>query len=538
MFVFVLMVCACRWSATTCSIYLKCIKLASRAFETEWILTVLLPGIYRADWSNLVQCPERGEAVFEVRTWLSRPSLRGHVPRLLQLLSPGCAIQEPGQYAPPSLVEQLRNTRCAFTLANWVMEETKERHSSGAAGCDPDENLGGAVPDLPGGAVPDPVRGGAVPDLSGPSGRSLVGAVSAIAKEARLPESSASLTPSQFISACKKRRVQGPVLEEYLEASALMIGLHSKWKSSKPMASALRAWGGFCDLTHTPHFPVRPERVVQFAAICRDAGTFRCYLSHVKSICEFMGMCTAWAEDPLVRRAKQGLKKLALVYKPPPLAIGAGLLIRLASADQPWVGHRACVVLAWVFMLRASSEAIDLVRAADGVDVRDCSAPLAGGVKGLIGLVNGELVIRLASRKNSISGEVLRRGCVCARPSRVSVHVPAVVCPVHVIWPWVAACCNPGDRLFPVGFGGPVLWWLRMALEARGVAHSDRFGLHSLRRGAARELVDRGGDLATLLRAGGWKSSAFRSYLDMVGLENTVCQAGLEALFEGEDDLE
>ena len=74
-----------------------------------------------------------------------------------------------------------------------------------------------------------------------------------------------------------------------------------------------------------------------------------------------------------------------------------------------------------------------------------------------------------------------------------------------------------------------------MALAARDVPAAESFGLHSLRRGAARELVDQGGDLATLLRAGGWKSAAFRSYLDLVGVEDSVCQVGLTALLNADE---
>ena len=73
-----------------------------------------------------------------------------------------------------------------------------------------------------------------------------------------------------------------------------------------------------------------------------------------------------------------------------------------------------------------------------------------------------------------------------------------------------------------------------MALAARDVPAAESFGLHSLRRGAARELVDQG-DLATLLRAGGWKSAAFRSYLDLVGVEDSVCQVGLTALLNADE---
>ena len=74
-----------------------------------------------------------------------------------------------------------------------------------------------------------------------------------------------------------------------------------------------------------------------------------------------------------------------------------------------------------------------------------------------------------------------------------------------------------------------------MALEVRGIRLAKYYGVHSLRPGAARELVENGADLATLLKAGGWNSAAFRPYPDMVGLGKSVCQARLEALFDGDE---
>ena len=75
-----------------------------------------------------------------------------------------------------------------------------------------------------------------------------------------------------------------------------------------------------------------------------------------------------------------------------------------------------------------------------------------------------------------------------------------------------------------------------MAAEAQNLDHFDKYTLHSLRRGGAQALVAKGGDLATLLRAGSWKSSAFRSYLDLVGVENAVVAASIQNLFDSDED--
>ena len=305
---------ACRWSVTTCSVYLKCLVLASNANEVDWLISVLLPKLGEVGFENLPHCRERDDALFVARSWLASPQLRPHGIRILSSALPNVDWSASSK-AAPTRVELIKRSRSAFVLAEWV---TKESEAVVGSVCEQsDGRAGGADPDLLGGAEPPLSSAGAGPIAQGHCGLSLAGAVSSIAREARLPQNSADLTPSQFIAVCKKRRVAPALLGEYLEASAFLIGLYSKHKSCKPMASALRAWGGFCDLIEEPHFPVRPEVVVKFAVVCRDPGTFKCYVSHVKSVCEFLGIGTEWAFDPLVKRAKLGLKKMGLVYKPP-----------------------------------------------------------------------------------------------------------------------------------------------------------------------------------------------------------------------------
>ncbi len=86
---------------------------------------------------------------------------------------------------------------------------------------------------------------------------------------------------------------------------------------------------------------------------------------------------------------------------------------------------------------------------------------------------------------------------------------------------------QPGDRLFTTAVARGAIAWLRIALGAREIPNAGRFTLHSLRRGGARSLAKNGGDLATLPLAGGWRSSAFRSYLGLVGMGKFVVTANL-----------
>ena len=54
---------------------------------------------------------------------------------------------------------------------------------------------------------------------------------------------------------------------------------------------------------------------------------------------------------------------------------------------------------------------------------------------------------------------------------------------------------------------------LREHAAALGLPSARRLGSHVLRRGMARDIVDAGGSLATLLRVGEWRSAAFVAYL-------------------------
>ena len=48
---------------------------------------------------------------------------------------------------------------------------------------------------------------------------------------------------------------------------------------------------------------------------------------------------------------------------------------------------------------------------------------------------------------------------------------------------------------------------------AVGVKDGHRVGTHAFRRGMAQDILDAGGSLAVLMRAGDWRSSAFLAYL-------------------------
>ena len=335
--------------------------------------------------------------------------------------------------------------------------------------------------------------------------------------------------PRSFISLCKRKKIDNSVMERYLSSASSIVALQSKGSSLQSMAAALRAWGKYCDLTNSEHFPVTPEKASRFSAVCREPGTFAQYLSHVRAACELLGWPADWFHSPPVNRAKEGLKRSMYVFKGPKSAVTSQMIARLATRKECREEAFFCF-LSWVFLLRSRSEASTLVMNASEDTLRNRHQQLV--VPGVIGILDQKLVIRLRSRKNRLGGDTISRDCVCKKKTGVNIHVPVCLCPIHFLWEWIKSRGVPGKPLFSEGVAGRSQAWLQVALEARGYPESSSYTLHALRRGGAQSIMDEGGDLATILKAGGWKSSAFRVYLDMMGLENAVVTASLGALLD------
>ena len=54
---------------------------------------------------------------------------------------------------------------------------------------------------------------------------------------------------------------------------------------------------------------------------------------------------------------------------------------------------------------------------------------------------------------------------------------------------------------------------VKQLVEKIGVPDFQRYGTHSVRRGMAQDILDMGGSLPALLKAGDWCSSAYLKYL-------------------------
>ena len=132
-------------------------------------------------------------------------------------------------------------------------------------------------------------------------------------------------------------------------------------------------------------------------------------------------------------------------------------------------------------------------------------------------------------------GARMVRGCICEQhpPRSLEIHVPQMFCPTCVLWGAICRRVRAGDMLFP-GLTGPRFTdKLRRMARSLGWEKAERLGSRSIRRGAARAILEAGGSFAQLLMAGQWHSSAFRLYLDL-GIEEKKATA--EVLIGNSDE--
>ena len=129
------------------------------------------------------------------------------------------------------------------------------------------------------------------------------------------------------------------------------------------------------------------------------------------------------------------------------------------------------------------------------------------------------------------------RQCICERyPARsLEIRLPQLYCPVCVLWETIRRRERTGGKLSPGASGPGFTDRLRSLARRLGWERAERLGPLSIRRGAARAILEAGGSFAQLLKAGHWHSSALRYYLDL-GVEETAATAA--ATIESSDDVE
>ena len=333
-------------------VFLKALSLATRAEDYGWICEVLIPELVDRDWSAHRGTDEWLLAIRSCQDWGAAPALASQQGAVFRSPDPAWHLAENSMGTGPFDEKwgRVMQTRSAHVLADFLSGQQA-------------------------------------------SGLSISQTHAQAALWAGLPVDPRAHTPRAFLETVKKARSSGPAFRDYLSSGALVRALASKGRSLAPMASAVRAWALFCDACGIPHFPVFSDWVAKFASTCRDYGTYRSYVSYLSSACEFISLPSEWASSHQVKRAKEGLRRQALVHKGPALAVDAATLLSIASVPD-WCEKRFFVVLSWVFMLRAGAEASGLRLVSNSVAMKS-HEPLPMGFDAVVGLGDNALTIGL-----------------------------------------------------------------------------------------------------------------------------------------------
>ena len=156
---------------------------------------------------------------------------------------------------------------------------------------------------------------------------------------------------------------------------------------------------------------------------------------------------------------------------------------------------------AYIFLLRVPSEALPMARG---------GAELSHGEQSSIYKEGDKVYLKLKKRKNMPSGDLISRGCWCAKCRRT--------CPVHVLWKFFEKL-EIGTRPFSFIRPATATRVLRGALATLGVADASLYRPHDFRRGHAQDMLKAKSTVKDILLAGRWRSPKFLEYLDLGVLE-------------------
>ena len=278
-----------------------------------------------------------------------------------------------------------------------------------------------------------------------------------------------------------------------------LLSIQKSWKSYR---SGVVAWA-LCMRAAFPRqdpFEVTLEKFSLFSNHFRNPLTFLEYFGHVRLFLRILGVPLLFPVDQL-RQISRGVKKKKVSRHLPRLVKAqVRQLIDAALAIQR-VDFARFILLSRVFLFRVFNELFPL-------QARGKSS--AGDSRlwhSQIQLSESEVVIHLRTRKNCPDGASLLRKCSCT-----GVAEEDLWCPVHAIKAQLESLPADGPRSKP-------LWsfsWSEITRFLKDTCQrlfSMDPGWHAFRRGMAQDLLDAGSTLTMILRAGGWRSSAFLRYL-------------------------
>jgi integrase len=292
-------------------------------------------------------------------------------------------------------------------------------------------------------------------------------------------------------------------------------------------ASSLRSYGKFCVDYGEPPFPVEEEAFLDFIALANTSGSVNTHVAALRKACRLLE-APFNVSDKGIQDVKNGLKRLRKGKKRQTCSFSLPLVWKILET----VSDDFKPIFAWcfAFALRVG-EAPALQRGNERAAKRN---ELPDGRESAVALYRSKVSVVLASRKNALAGDTVRRPCFCKIGERWK-----GLCPVHVLMPEQARRAD-GEKFFGKTYG-EALQELKDACVRIGVDLPAPVGTHSMRRSAIQLMEKKGAEKFApglgLMGLGSHKSSAVNDYRDKKAVgEKGFMTAVLCEISDGDSD--
>ena len=331
------------------------------------------------------------------------------------------------------------------------------------------------------------------------------------AKISRLPVDFEKLGPAARIKALKKARLPQFKIDRFFRTTSQSIALTGIKRCFKSFKSGIRCYYSYCELRGQPPFPVRERVIVQWSSIFKAGPTFSNYVGYVRKACHYLEHPLSW-DTPAVRNIVAALKLLGSGKFRFPNFIRSELVAQVIKKESRDAPFAQLSYISFLYALRLPSEALTLRRSFVNDDLTGYApmkSPVLIGLREMLG--NECLVIRFERRKN------LPNGCILSRPCFCKLADPAArkLCPVHSLWPAIAARVKCGELLFPAFSAQNVNRTIKAVFAKLNIPFSESYTSHGYRRGATQELKEKGSQWPIIASIGEWRSLAFMGYIDI-----------------------
>ena len=296
---------------------------------------------------------------------------------------------------------------------------------------------------------------------------------------------------------------------------AICLRLLSIQRSWKSVISGILCFSEYMMIMHPydSHFPTSKYHLLGFCSIFKNSGTLSQYLSHVKLTASLTS--SDWPDTHhLVSSVVKGLRKITVRHQAQILSRKQIRSIIYALIARGRVDLCRFIVVAYHYMFRVQSELYPL--------------QLDGSTHhriwhSKISLRSKQVEICLSRRKNHPHGSKLVRTCSC-------IKYKDLLCGVCSIKAHLKNRVNPTDRVF----GSVSLCDIDIIRSVCQPLDISGVSWHTFRRSAAQHMLISGGTISRIIKAGGWKSSAFLRYLHRKDVDD---RAALE-IVQNESDVE